>query len=181
MLGERHLTHSSGAQFYSIPWQKLPKAPKQKPPEPGSSRSLPPQRCVLLAAEGAYLPCASIMTFLSQKHPLLVWLDPQAYLLGETVRFKEHTIAMRIFFNGLWWSGEANLTVPSLVCELPWLTQQHSSVTTYHQLRNESFASSWHYRMRTEIQFKHFENLPVLSIMRVKLLLKVSLFHGILF
>lgn len=38
----------------------------------------------------------------------------------------------------VWWSGEANLTVPSLVCELPWLTQQHSSVSTYHQLRNET-------------------------------------------
>lgn len=162
-------------------WQKLPKAPKQKPPEPGSRRSLSPKgvSCWLQKELTCLVP---VSWQFYPKNTLLVWLDPQAYVLGETVRFKEHTIPIRIFLMAfVWWSGEGNLTVPSLVCELPWLTQQHSSVSTYHQLRNESFASSWHYRMRTEIQFKHFENLPILSIMRVKLLLKVSLFHGILF
>lgn len=39
----------------------------------------------------------------------------------------------------VWWSDEADLIVSSLVCELPWITQQHSSVSTYHQLRNKQF------------------------------------------
>lgn len=69
------------------------KAPKQKLPEPGSRR-----RCVLLAAEGVYLPCARIMTKFYPRNTQLVWLDPQAYLLGKTVRFKEHTIPIRCFF-----------------------------------------------------------------------------------
>lgn len=109
MLGKRHLTHSSGAQFYSIPAWTLGRS-CLKPPN-SSYQSLAPgeawaPRCVLLAAEGAHLPCASIMAVLSQKHPLLVWLDPQAYLLGETVRFKEHTIPIRIFFKWPLFGGQ---------------------------------------------------------------------------
>lgn len=187
MLGKRHLTHSSGAQFYSIPAWTLGRS-CLKPPN-SSYQSLAPgeawaPRCVLLAAEGAHLPCASIMAVLSQKHPLLVWLDPQAYLLGETVRFKEHTIPIRIFFfNGLC------LVVRWSQSDCPqfgvWAALAHTAAQQCQHISSaqkwNSLASSWHYRMRTEIQFKHFENLPVLSIMRVKLLLKVSLFHAIFF
>lgn len=110
MLGERHLAHSSGAQFYSIPaWtlgRSCPKPPDRNCQSLAPGEACSPSRGVLLAAEGACLPCASVLTVLSQKHSQLVWPEPQAYLLGKAVRFKEHTIPIRVFFKWPLFGGQ---------------------------------------------------------------------------
>lgn len=116
-------------------WQKLPKHPNR------NSQSLAPGEGVSCWLQKEfYLPCARIMTKFYPRNTQLVWLDPQTYLLGKTVRFKEHTIPIRFwffFFNGLclvdqmkpmWLSPAGCVSYPG----------SHSSVSTYQQLRNQA-------------------------------------------
>lgn len=127
-------------------WQKLPKAPKQKPPEPGSRRSLSPKgvSCWLQKELTCLVP---VSWQFYPKNTLLVWLDPQAYLLGETVRFKEHKIPIRIFFNGLC------LVVRWRQSDCPqfgvWATLAH---TAAQQCQHISSAQKWKFCLLLALQ-----------------------------
>lgn len=108
-------------------WQKLPKHPNR------NSQSLAPGEGVSCWLQKEfYLPCARIMTKFYPRNTQLVWLDPQAYLLGKTVRFKEHTIPIWFCFFFLmafvWWTRWSQCDCPQLGV---WATLDHTAVSAH--------------------------------------------------
>lgn len=75
---------------------------------------------------------------LSQKHSHLVWPDPQAYLLGKTARFKEHTIPIRsFFFNGFCLVVQTKPIRLSPVCCLSYPGSRSSTAVSAHIISSQ--------------------------------------------